>query len=170
MSTKFSTLLENSDGFSKHYKCAMELFLLSMLSQSFYVIVDHGVIVPVQGRELLYSINSTLKRFIFQFISTVQFPSEKGYYTQIVMYSATYTKDCSLDQEFQKHLSNAERKHVVIDQVKCKNGKVNKSGRIGGIIFRRKMMLSQNILRCFYIQTSFHSCHFVVHAKNYIVS
>ena len=90
-----------------------------------------------------------LKRFIFQLISNLQFPSEKGYYTKMVMYSATYTKYFSLAQEFQKHLSNAERKRGVIEQGKYKIMQLNKSVQIVGIILSRKMMLSQNISRCF---------------------
>ena len=71
MSTKFSTLLENTDGFSKHYKCAMALFLLSMLSQAFYIIINHGVIATGYSRELLYDLNATEKCFPLQLISTV---------------------------------------------------------------------------------------------------
>ena len=67
----------------------------------------------------------------------MQFPSAKGYYTQMVMYSATYNKYFSLAQEFQKHLSNAERKHGIIEQGKYK------SGQRGSIVFSRKMMLSK---------------------------
>ena len=67
----------------------------------------------------------------------MQCPSEKGYYTQMVMHSATYTKYFSLAQEFQKHLSNAERKHDIIDQGKYK------SGQRGSIVLSRKMMLSK---------------------------
>ena len=79
----------------------------------------------------------------------MQFPSEKGYYTKMVMYSATYTKYFGLAQEFQKHLSNAERKYGIIDQGKYKNRQVKKSVQTVGIILSRKMMLSQNISRCF---------------------
>ena len=45
------------------------------------------------------------------------------YDTQMVMHTGNRTYDISLAREYQKHLSNAARKHGVIDQVKYKRGK-----------------------------------------------
>ena len=44
------------------------------------------------------------------------------------MHTGTRTSDVSLDRKFQKHLSNAARKYVVIYQVEYKKGQVNEIG------------------------------------------
>ena len=90
MSSKLSTLWENTDGRAENYRCATSLFLLSILSQDFYLIIDHGVSAPGNFRDVVDGLNATEKRFIFQSISTVQLLGAKGYYTQILMHSATY--------------------------------------------------------------------------------
>ena len=53
----------------------------------------------------------------------MQLPGEKGYDTQMVMHTENHTADVSLDREFQEHLSNATRKHGLIDQFKYKKFK-----------------------------------------------
>ena len=47
-----------------------------MLSQEFSVIIDHGVSVPGHVREVLDGLNSTVKRFIFQLMSTAKLAGE----------------------------------------------------------------------------------------------
>ena len=56
--------------------------------------------------------------FLLQLMSTVKFLGAKWYNTRMEMYSGTPNSDVSLSQEFQKHLSNAARKHGVIYQGK----------------------------------------------------
>ena len=63
------------------------------------------------------------------------------YDTQMVMHTGNRTYDISLAREYQKHLSNAARKHGVIDQVKLKDGQVKKSGQKGNIVFRMMLIL-----------------------------
>ena len=43
-----------------------------MMSQPFNVIIDRGVIAPVNDREVVDVPNKTKKRFLFQLMSTVQ--------------------------------------------------------------------------------------------------
>ena len=40
----------NTDECADHYQCATELYLFSMLSQVYYVIIDRGVSVPRHKR------------------------------------------------------------------------------------------------------------------------
>ena len=91
-----------------------------MLSQSFSVIIDSGIIVPGYGREVVDGLNAINKRFIFQLIATLKLPYAKSYDTHMVMHTGTRTSDVSLAREFQKHLSGAAHKYGVIDQVKYK--------------------------------------------------
>ena len=38
-----STIWENTYGFAEHYICSTSLYLLSVLSQDFYIIIDGGI-------------------------------------------------------------------------------------------------------------------------------
>ena len=53
-------------------------------------------------------------------MSTLQLTGANFYDTQMVMHTITRTSNASLACVFQKHLSNAARKHGVIDQEKYK--------------------------------------------------
>ena len=118
MLNTLSTIWENTDGCADHYRCATALYLMSMLSQAFFVIIDYGISVPGHGIELVDGINDIYKRFLFQSISTFQLPGKKGYDTRMIMQTGTHTPGVSLSSEFQKHLSTVARKHGGIDQGK----------------------------------------------------
>ena len=47
------TIWENTDSYSEHYICATELFLLSMLSQAYNIIIDNGVSELLHVREVV---------------------------------------------------------------------------------------------------------------------
>ena len=53
-------------------------------------------------------------------MSTVQPTGAKRYDTHMFLHTVTYKSDVSLASEYQKHLSTAARKHVVICQGKYK--------------------------------------------------
>ena len=69
---------------------------MSMLSQAFSVIIDHGISAPGHGREVVDSLNAIEKVFLFQLISTVQLPVEKGYDAQMVIHTGTRTSSVIL--------------------------------------------------------------------------
>ena len=102
-----------------------------MLSQSYYVVIERGVIVPENGIDVVDGLNTTEKGFIFQLMATVQMTGSTRYDTHILMRSATSTADVNLAQELLKHLFNAARKHGVIDQVKYKTVKYTRLDRKG---------------------------------------
>ena len=77
ISTALSTIWENTDGCTNNYRCVTEFYLMSMLTQKFYVIIDGGISALVHGREVLYGLNSIVKRFLFQLISTVKLTGDK---------------------------------------------------------------------------------------------
>ena len=91
-----------------------------MLSQSYYIFIYRGVSAPEHGRDLVYILNSTGKRFLFQLMANVQLLGSKVCDTHMAMHSVTSTADISLARESQKHLSSEVFKYVVIDQVKYK--------------------------------------------------
>ena len=53
---------------------------------------------------------------------------------QIVVHSATHNNDVGLSQELKKYLSNSSRNNVLIDQVKYKKLKVNRSIQKGDVV------------------------------------
>ena len=61
LSSELSTLWENTDGCAEHYRCATALHLMSMLSQSFSVIIDRGISAPGHRREVIDDLNSVEK-------------------------------------------------------------------------------------------------------------
>ena len=100
MSNTLSIIWGNTYGCVDHYRFFTVLYLISMLSQAFYVIIDRGIIEPGHGREVVYGLNYIDKRFLLQLISIVQLPGPKSYDTQMVMHTGTRTYDVSLASEF----------------------------------------------------------------------
>ena len=96
LSVNFGTLWGNTDVCAEHYIYVTVLFLLSILSQAFFVIVGFDVSVPGHRREVVAGINYNYKSFIFKLISTLQLSGAKYYYTWMTMHSATSTKDVIL--------------------------------------------------------------------------
>ena len=82
LSSELSTLWENTDGCAEHYRCDTALYLMSMLSQAFSVIIDRGISAPRHRIEVFDEL---------QLIPTVQLPGAKGYYTQVIMHTGTRT-------------------------------------------------------------------------------
>ena len=62
----FSTICNNTYSFTENYRCATVLFLLSILSQSYNIIIYCGLSEPVHGREVFDVFNTIYKRFLFQ--------------------------------------------------------------------------------------------------------
>ena len=107
--------MEKKYGCDDHYRIATALYLLSMLSQEFSIITNCVIRAPGHNREVFDGLNDAKKRFLFQWMSTVQLLDEKCYDTHMVMHTVTRKSDVSLASEFQKYLSTAAHKHGVID-------------------------------------------------------
>ena len=86
--SELSTLWENTDGCAENYRCDAALYLMSMLSQAFSVIIDRGISAPRHIREVVDEL---------QLIPTVQLPGAKGYHTQVIMHTGTHTSYVHLD-------------------------------------------------------------------------
>ena len=63
MSNTLSTIWENIDGCTEHYICATVLYLMSMLSQAFSVIIDHGINLSGHSIEVVDGLNAIDKSF-----------------------------------------------------------------------------------------------------------
>ena len=61
---KKSTIGGNTGGCADQYKCASVLYLMSVMSQCYSVIIYH-ISAPGHGKEVIDVINSIDKRYIF---------------------------------------------------------------------------------------------------------
>ena len=69
---------------------------MSMFSRVFYFIVDHGIIEPGHGGEVVHGLTTNEKRFIFKLMENVHLPGVKSYGTQMVVHTGTRISDVSL--------------------------------------------------------------------------
>ena len=98
MYATLSTICQNTDGCDEYYRYATELYLMSLWSQDFSVIIDRGISAPGHAREVVDGLKVIDKRFIYQLMSTVQLSGAKSYETKMVMHTRTRTYDVSLDK------------------------------------------------------------------------
>ena len=68
------------------------------MSQAFNIIIELGIIAPGHGREVVYGINATDKRFIFHLMDTVELNESQSFDTQIEIDTTTHSDDVSLLQ------------------------------------------------------------------------
>ena len=72
MTTSFSTIWENTDGYSEQYRCASALYLMSVMSQCYSFIIDREISEPRHDKEVVDGLNAVDKRYIYQLMYTVQ--------------------------------------------------------------------------------------------------
>ena len=109
LTSSLSKIWDNTDGeedgCAEQYRCASALYLMSVMSQYYSVIIYCGISSPVNGKEVVDSINAIYKHYIYQLMSNVQLPGSKTFDSQILMHSCTQQNDVSMAKEFQKNLS-----------------------------------------------------------------
>ena len=106
LTTSLSTIWENTDGCSEKYRCASALYLMSVISQTYSLIIDWGISAPGHGKEVIDGLNAVDKSYIYQLISKVQLPGSVIFDLQIKIHTGTENKDVSLSQELKDHLEN----------------------------------------------------------------
>ena len=120
LTTSLSTIWENTDGCAEQYRCASALYLMSVMSQTYSIIIDRGISAPGHGKEVVDGLNAVDKRYIYQLMSKVQLPGSVRFDSQIKIHTGTEKKDVSLAREFKDHLEGEHRKNGVINQVKSR--------------------------------------------------
>ena len=96
LTASLSTIWENTDGCAEQYRCASALYLMSLISHTFSLIIDRGIIVPGHGKEVVDGLNAVDTRYISQLMSKVQLPGSIRFDSQIKMHTGTENKDVSL--------------------------------------------------------------------------
>ena len=74
------------------------------MSQTYSIIIDHGISEPGHGKEVVDGLNDVDKRYIYQLMSKVQLPGSFIFDSQIKIHTGNENKDVSLAQEFKNHL------------------------------------------------------------------
>ena len=64
--TSLSTIRENSNVCAEQYRCASALYLMSVMSQTYSIIIDCGISAHGHGKEVVYGLNAFDKRYIYQ--------------------------------------------------------------------------------------------------------
>ena len=52
---------------------------MSVLPQSYSIIIDQGISAPVHGKEVVDGLNAIEKLYMYQLMSNVQFPESKKF-------------------------------------------------------------------------------------------
>ena len=104
LTTSLSTIWENTDGCEEQYRRASELYLMSVMSQTYSIIIYRGISAPGHGKEVVDGLNAVDKRYIYQLMSKVQLPGSVIFDLQIKIHTGTEKKDVSLAKEFKDHL------------------------------------------------------------------
>ena len=89
LTSSLSTIWENIDGCDEQYRCSSALYLMSVMSQTYSLIIDWGIIAPGHGKEVVDGINAVDKRYIYQLMSKVQIPGSVRFDSQIKIHTGT---------------------------------------------------------------------------------
>ena len=109
-----------TDSCAEQYRCASVLYLMSVMSQTYSIIIDMGISAPGHGKEVVDGLNAVDKRYIYQLMSKVQLTGSIRFDSQIKMYTGTENKYLSLAKEFKYHMEGEHHKNGVIDQGKSR--------------------------------------------------
>ena len=90
LASSLSTLLGNTYGCVEQYICASALYLMSVMSQCYSVMIDRGISAPENVKEVVDGLNTHYKRYIFQLMSNIQLTGSKTFDSQILMHSFTH--------------------------------------------------------------------------------
>ena len=89
LTTSLSTIWGNTDGCAEQYICASALYLMSVISQTYYLIIDRGISAPGNEKEVVDGLNAVDKRYIYQLMSKVQLPGSVRFDSQIKIHTGT---------------------------------------------------------------------------------
>ena len=82
--SELSTIWENTDGCAERYRCATELYLMSVLSQRHSIIFDRGISAPGHDKDVVDGFNAIEKHYMYKLMSTVQLLGSKVSGTHIL--------------------------------------------------------------------------------------
>ena len=83
-----------NDGYAEQYICASALYLMSVMSQCYSIIIDRGISAPGNGKEVVDGLNNVDKCYIYiyQLMSKVQLTGSVRFDSQIKIHTGTGKK------------------------------------------------------------------------------
>ena len=82
---------------------------MSVISQTYSLIIDRGISAPGHGKEVVDVINAVDKRYIYQLMSKVQLPGSIRFDSHIKIHTCTENEVICLAREFKNHLEGEHR-------------------------------------------------------------
>ena len=89
LTSVLSTIREYTDCCAEQYRCASALYLMSVMSQCYSIVIDRGISAHGSVKEVVGGLNDIGKKYIYQLMSNVQFPGSKTFDSQILIHSCT---------------------------------------------------------------------------------
>ena len=86
----------NTNGCAERYRCASALYLMSVMSQYYSIIIDRGISSHGHGKEVVYGLNAFDKRYIYQLMYIVQILGSIIFDSHIQMHTGNQKDDVSL--------------------------------------------------------------------------
>ena len=62
--SSMSTVWEDIDGCENQYRCDLSIYLMTVLSSSYSIIMDLAMNAPCHGNNFIYGLNTTGKRYL----------------------------------------------------------------------------------------------------------
>ena len=104
LTTYLNKIWRNTDGCAEHNRCASALYLMSIMSQCYSIMIDQGISAPWHGKEVVHELNDNDKHYIYQLMYNVQLPVSNRFDSQMQIHNINQNNDVSLAKEFQQHL------------------------------------------------------------------
>ena len=120
LTTSLSTIWKNTDGCAEQYRFASALYLMSVMSQTYSIMIYCGISAPGHGKEVVEVLNVFYKRYIYQLMSKVKIPESVRFDSHIKIHTGTEDKDVSLAHELKNHLEEEHPQNGSIDQGKSR--------------------------------------------------
>ena len=135
---------------------------MSVLSQRHSIICYRGISAPEHVKELFDCLNAIYKPYMYQLMSTVQFPWSKIFEEQILMHSCT-------QKSMSVWIKNSKEIYLmmIVNMESLIRGKTEKepvkeNGQTESIMFRIILMLHTKMWKCIVILTNSRHYHSVV--------
>ena len=80
MASSLTKIWGNTDDCAEYYICASALYLTSVMSKCYSVIIDHGISATIHRKEVVGGINDIDKNYIQQLMFNIQLTGSKTFY------------------------------------------------------------------------------------------
>ena len=80
-----TVVLDSTDGCSGQYRSALSLFLLTVMSASFGIVIDRMVNAPIHGKGIVDALNAVTKRYLRECMRRICRPEKKKKLMRIIL-------------------------------------------------------------------------------------